>query len=103
MVLAVLAALAGLAAGAWAGLRIGERLRAHRPWRYWAANGAALLAGMVVAFLGQVLGAIWLAVAGLGLAGGCITGLKYGYGASIGVWAVHDRLVRTDRDMRERR
>lgn len=101
IVVLVVAAIAGLVAGAWLGLRVGERLRRARPWRYWAWNVGALLAGMLIAFLGQVLGALWLAVVGLGLAAGCITGLKYGYGASVGVWAVHDRLVGSDRVLRE--
>lgn len=92
----VASALAGLSGGFWLGLRTGARLSGGRAWRYWAYNVLALLGGMLLAFAGQVFGALWLAVGGLGLAGGGITGLKYGYGASVGVWAIHDRLVRSE-------
>ena len=96
------AAIAGLAVGIWAGLRYGARLADASSWRYWVANFVALFGGMLIAFLGQALDALWLAVAGLGLAGGGITGLKYGYGASVGVWAIHDRLVGSDHLQRDR-
>jgi len=89
------AALAGIAAGLWLGLRTGGRLQGGQAWRYWMCNALALIGGMLFAFLGQLVGAQWLAVAGLGFSGGGITGLKYGYGASVGVWAIHDRLLRS--------
>ncbi len=92
----IVAAIVGLAAGVFAGLRYGVRLEAGPSWRYWVANVIVLLGGMLIAVLGQALDALWLAVAGLGFAGGGLTGLKYGYGASVGVWAIHDRLVGSD-------
>jgi len=92
----IVAAVAGLAAGVWSGLRYGARLEGGPARRYWIANVVVLFGGMFVAFLGQALYALWLAVAGLGLSGGGITGLKYGYGVSVGVWAIHDRIVGSD-------
>ena len=97
----IVAALVGLMVGVWSGLRYGARLEGGPSWRYWVANVVVLFGGMLAAFLGQVFDALWLAVAGLGLAGGGITGLKYGYGASVGVWAIHDRFVRSESGRRD--
>jgi hypothetical protein len=101
IVLVIIGALAGLGLGAWAGLKWGVALMSSSPWKYWAANVVMLLAGLTVAVLGQYVGQLGLAVAGLGVAAGGITGLKYGLGRSPGVWAVHDRLLGNDPDMRD--
>ncbi len=96
IVLVVIGSIAGLALGVWAGLKWGMALIDKSSGKYWLANGAMLLAGMVVVVAGQALGAMWFAVAGAGIMAGGITGLKYGYGKSPGVWAIHDRLMGID-------
>ncbi len=101
VLLLVIGALLGLGAGVWLGLRWGMRLAEAPAWRYWAANAVVSLAGLAVAIVGQFLGQMWSAVAGLGIMGGGITGLKYGYGRNPGVWAVHDRLMGIDDDGRD--
>lgn len=96
IVLVIIGSIAGLAAGLWIGLKWGMLLSGGSSFRYWLANLIMALAGLAVAIAGQLFGALWFAVAGVGVMGGGITGLKYGYGASPGVWAVHDRLMRID-------
>ena len=96
VVLLIIGSLTGLAAGIWIGLKWGMRLADRPSWRYWAANGVMALAGLVIATAGQFLGAHWFAVSGVGIMAGGITGLKYGYGQSPGVWAIHDRFLRID-------
>jgi len=75
-----------------AGLWLGERVRG-RPKRYWALNGAAVAVCMLADFVGLMLGWPWLAYGSLGAMGGAITGLKYGYAESIGVWRSIDRVT----------
>jgi hypothetical protein len=101
IVLVIIGALAGLALGAWLGLKWGVALMSSKPWKYWAANVVMVLAGFIIAVFGQSIGQLGLAVLGLGLTAGGITGLKYGLGRSPGVWAVHDRLLGNDPDMRD--
>ncbi len=48
---------------------------------------------MLADFAGLVLGWPWLAYGSLGAMGGAITGLKYGYAESIGVWRSIDRVT----------
>ena len=85
--------VAGLAGGVFVGLRWGARLREQPTSRYWAANAAMLIAGMLVSFGGSVWGipAFW--TGGVGLMAGGLTGLKYGLGRSVGLWRVADRLT----------
>jgi len=101
IVLIIIGAFVGLGVGVWLGIRWGIALMESKPWKYWAANGVVLLGGVMIAVLGQFLGQLGIAVAGLGFAAGGITGLKYGLGRSPGVWAVHDRLVGNDPEMRD--
>lgn len=82
----------GLLGGIGAGLGLGELVRG-RPRRYWALNVAALAVCMAVNFVGLVLGWPLLAYGALGAMGGVLTGLKYGYSESIGVWRTVDRLT----------
>lgn len=93
IVLVIVGAVAGLALGVWAGLKWGVQLSEGSSWRYWVANGVFVIAAISIATIGQMLGQWWLAAAGFGVMAGGITGLKYGYGHSVGIWAVHDRIV----------
>ncbi len=49
-------------------------------------NVGALLGCAALDLTGLVLGRQWLAYGALGLMAGLITGMKYGYSDSIGVW-----------------
>ncbi|MDY0088410.1 MAG: hypothetical protein RBS78_07685 [Coriobacteriia bacterium] len=100
IVLVIVGAIAGIGVGGWAGLKWGVVLMPRPPWQYWLANGAAAIGGTAIATLGQFLGQWWVSVAGLGFMAGGITGLKYGYGHSTGIWAVHDRFVGIDEELR---
>lgn len=82
----------GLLGGIGAGLALGEVVRG-RPRRYWVLNVAAVAACMAADFAGLVLGWSPLAYGALGAMGGALTGLKYGYSESVGVWRVVDRLT----------
>lgn len=101
LVLVILAAVAGIALGVWLGLKLGERIRDERPWKYWALNLAAvvvsILALVAVGFIRQ----LWAWSAVLGTFAGALTGLKYGYGQSVGLWRTHDRIMRSDKDLRD--
>ncbi len=80
--------LAGIAVGLWAGRRVRDK---HQAW-YWSLNALFLVVGLVVDVAGLTLGLSFVAFFGLGLIPGGITGLKYGYGRIVGLWAVMDRV-----------
>jgi len=87
--LTILAVLAGLLGGFWAGFALGGNVRG-RPKRFWALNAAVVVVAMLADFTGLVMGWPPLAYGALGIMGGALTGLKYGYSESIGVWRVID-------------
>ena len=97
--LAALGVLVGVLVGIFAGLKIGGRVRGNSR-AFWLLNGAAFLVSMAVEFTGLVFGQLWLALGALGFLGGAITGLKYGYSESIGVWRTIDTWTGTDKLMR---
>lgn len=84
----------GIAGGYWAG----ERVRDKNQAVYWALNAAGLLLGIALSFVGMYVDVFPIAVGGLGFLGGVLTGLKYGYGKSVGVWRAHDRMTGIDED-----
>lgn len=98
-VLMVVGGIAGLVVGALAGFWLGGLIKGRKPWAYWTLNIIALVAGVAGALAGLNAGSKLTAVAVLGLEGGILTGLKYGYGHNPGVQAVHERLTGTDKDM----
>jgi len=75
----------GLGCGGLAGYRLGASIRGRRR-AYWSLNVAVVLACAALDFAGLVSGVNWLAYSALGLMGGLITGMKYGYVDSIRVW-----------------
>ncbi len=95
----ILGGVAGLVLGAYAGFWLGGLVKDKHPSIYWVLNVLAVIIGVGAAFGGLYLGAQWLFVAAIGFEGGSLTGLKYGFGRSVGVWAVHDRLTGNDKDM----
>ncbi|MBE0476546.1 MAG: hypothetical protein IBX62_05560 [Coriobacteriia bacterium] len=80
----VAGALAGIAAGGALGFLFADRRVRGRAWLYWLANVLGVLAGVAVAAIGVVRDASWLWVGGVGLIGGWVTGLKYGYARNPG-------------------
>lgn len=101
-VVAVIAAgVAGLATGIWSGLKLGERVRDERPWKYWVLNGAAMVASLFALLLASFTRQIWVWSAVLSVFAGLLTGLKYGYGKSVGLWRTHDRFMHIDEELRD--
>lgn len=91
-----LGGLLGLAGGILLGLRWGSRLAGGSTGKYWRANAVLFFSGMLLAFAGDVLGSAFLWGVGVGVMGGGVTGLKYGFGRSVGIWRTADRLMRSD-------
>ncbi len=89
----------GLLGGLFGGLKVGEMVRG-RPRTYWLMNGIAVLAFMVLDFIGLATAQLWLALGAVGAMGGTITGLKYGYNESIGIWRTIDDWTGADAGMR---
>ena len=95
----VVAVLFGLLGGIFGGLKVGGRVRG-RARVYWSLNALVVVVCMLLDFAGLVTGQLWLALGAVGLMGGSITGLKYGYSESIGVWRTVDSLTGADAGMR---
>jgi len=98
LVAIIVAVLLGLLGGIFGGLKVGEMVRG-RPRTYWVLNGVAVLMFMVLDFVGLATGQLWLAMGAIGLMGGTITGLKYGYNESIGIWRTIDGWTGADATM----
>jgi hypothetical protein len=92
MLLTVLAAVAGIALGFWAGFAAGRRIAGKPGWIYWSLNLVALAIGLTVDIVGLTVGSMALAGLGLALFAGGISGLKYGYGRTLGLWKAADAL-----------
>ena len=92
MFLTVLAAVAGIVAGFWAGLAAGKRISDKPGWVYWLLNLLALVVGLSIDIVGLSLGSLALAGFGLALFAGGVSGLKYGYGRTVGLWKAADAL-----------
>ncbi|MDA3937317.1 MAG: hypothetical protein PF636_10795 [Actinomycetota bacterium] len=97
----VLGGAGGIALGIFAGFKAGELIKERSSWFYWALNAAVFAVGVVVTTVGLILGWGWMNVGGVAFIAGGFTGLKYGYGRSVGLWRVHDALMNTDKDMRD--
>jgi hypothetical protein len=95
-VVIVIGGFAGLAVGLVGGLWVGGLIKDRGSWLYWVLNVLVLALGVLGNFLGLSVGRFWVVVASLAFIGGGLTGLKYGYGRSIGLWRVHDRAMGSD-------
>jgi len=80
MLIVALAGVAGAVGGMFAGLAVGERILSRASFVFWVAGLGIVVAGSFVVLIGQMIGVLYLAVAGVGLTGGGLTGLKYGSG-----------------------
>lgn len=85
LVLTIVGVVAGLLGGGVGGYRLGRGVRGRRR-AYWTLNVAVVLGCAVLDFAGLVLGQDALAYSAVGLMGGLITGMKYGYVDSMRVW-----------------
>lgn len=76
------------------GFRVGQEWGAHAASKrqYWAFNGIAYVVGIVVSAFIWALGYVVLAFAAIGMLGGVIAGLKYGYGPE-GPWKKVDKYM----------
>ena len=96
---AIAGVIVGLIGGIFGGLKVGESIRG-RARMYWGLNALVVLVCMLLDFAGLATGQLWLALGSLGLMGGSITGLKYGYSESIGIWRMIDTWTGRDASMR---
>jgi hypothetical protein len=96
IVLIVLGGIAGLAVGLFGGHWLGGLIRGRGSWLYWLLNFLVLALGVLGNFAGLRIGQFAVVVLSLSFIGGGLTGLKYGYGRSIGLWRVHDRAMGSD-------
>jgi hypothetical protein len=86
----------GIAIGYKVGSVLGEKAPDDR--RYWLYNAACVGAGVLLAAVVTATGLMSLVGLTVGLIGGSVAGLKFGYGKSVGVWNAHDRALRVNRD-----
>ncbi len=86
------------------GFRIGQQWapRAESKRQYWVFNGIAYAVCIVVSAFIAALGLVVLVFAVIGILGGIIAGLKYGYGDSVGPWKKVDTMMGVRNRHRER-
>lgn len=96
VVVTMLFGVLGIMIGYKAGLEGGKTAANDR--QYWARNGVALLAGVAVSAVVAATGLLTLMGLSIGLIGGAVAGLKFGYGKSVGLWRKHDTVFRVNKD-----
>lgn len=101
LILIIVTFVVGIGVGLYLGFAVGERLADKSAGAFWLANGAFLLCGLLGGMLAGALRWNWLWGFAMALVGGGLTGLKYGYGKSVGIWRIFDRLMGLDPDHRE--
>ena len=80
------------------GYAVGDRLAVEciTKKQYWLANGAVIVVGIALAAIVQYSELILLYAGVVGLIGGAIAGLKFGFGESVGLWKAHDEMFRVN-------
>lgn len=96
IVVTMLFGVLGIVIGYKAGLEAGKTAESDR--QYWMRNVAALLIGVVISAVVAATGLLTLMGLSLGLIGGAVAGLKFGYGKSVGLWRKHDTVFRVNKD-----
>ena len=96
VVVTMLFGVLGIMIGYTAGLEGGKTAANDR--QYWARNGVALLVGVAVSAVVAATGLLTLMGLSIGLIGGAVAGLKFGYGKSVGLWRKHDTMFRVNKD-----
>lgn len=95
VVVTMLFGVLGIMIGYKAGLEGGKTAANDR--QYWARNGVALLVGVAVSAVVAATGLLTLMGLSIGLIGGAVAGLKFGYGKSVGLWRKHDTVFRVNK------
>ena len=96
VVVTMLFGVLGIMIGYKAGLEGGKTAANDR--QYWARNGVALLVGVAVSAVVAATGLLTLMGLSIGLIGGAVAGLKFGYGKLVGLWRKHDTVFRVNKD-----
>lgn len=96
IVVTMLFGVLGIVIGYKAGLEAGKTAESDR--QYWMRNVVALLIGVVISAVVAATGLLTLMGLSLGLIGGAVAGLKFGYGKSVGLWRKHDTVFRVNKD-----
>jgi len=96
LIIVIVTFVVGLAAGLFFGFAVGERLSGKSTWAFWLTNAFVLLAGVAGGTFAGAYQWSWLWGFSMVLIGGGLTGLKYGYGKSVGVWRVFDKVMGLD-------
>ena len=81
------------------GVRVGEELskRCITTRQYWLTNLAVFAAGVVCSAVVIAIGLVVGSAIVIGLLGGTIAGLKFGFGESTGPWKVHDKAFKVNK------
>lgn len=96
VIVTMLFGVLGIVIGYKVGQVLGQAAQTDR--QYWLRNLAVVLAGIAVSAAVAATGLVTLMGLALGLIGGAIAGLKFGYGKSVGVWNKHDAVFRVNKD-----
>ncbi len=96
IVVTMLFGVLGILIGYKAGLEAGKTVENDR--QYWTRNIAALLIGVAISAVVAATGLLTLMGLSIGLIGGAVAGLKFGYGKSVGLWRKHDTVFRVNKD-----
>lgn len=96
VIVTMLFGVLGIVIGYKVGQVLGQAAQTDR--QYWLRNLAVVLVGIAVSAVVAATGLVTLVGLALGLIGGAIAGLKFGYGKSVGVWNKHDTVFRVNKD-----
>ena len=97
----VISALLLMALGIVLGYAIGEKLSelTVTSGEYWRMNATVIVVGILVSALISLTGFVLFIALTIGMIAGAITGLKFGFGESVGPWKAHDRAFKVNKDM----
>ena len=98
-IVSILFAVFGIFIGFHLGEDAGGRVRGTTG--FFVANLAAVLAGSFLFMVVWMTGYVVLGMFAIGAVAGATAGLKFGYGESVGPWAVHDKAFNVNRSHRE--
>ena len=95
-----IAGVAIFALGIVGGFALGDRIAAELVTRrqYLIANVAVIVCGIVLAALVQAFAPMLVQAGVVGLIGGAVAGLKFGFGESVGLWQVHDEVFQVNKE-----
>lgn len=96
----VIVSLLFLILGIVIGVRVGEEAAKNcvTTKDYWVANLIVFLIGAFVSMFVWATGFVVFAGFTIGMIGGAVAGLKFGFGESSGPWKFHDKTFRVNKD-----